>query len=144
MIRRVVRRGQERVVEIRRLGGTESRHDRGLISGSIRKSSGAESRWNVRGLGSKGERLYIFVLYEMPDVATSVLGVYNVLQLLLIAAADPEEDGQSDDGDATDTSHHTTNDRTDDGGRVGPSSKADLIVLGTVGVPNLDDAESDQ
>lgn len=62
---------------------------------------------------------------------------------MLVAAADPEKDGQRDDGDATDASHDTTNDGTDDGRRAGAFGKSNLIILGTVGVPNLDDAKSD-
>ena len=94
------------------------------------------------GLGGKGERLHIFVLHETPDVSTSVFGVYNILQLLLIPAADPEKDGQRDEGNATDASHDTTDDGSDNGRRVGAFGKADLVILVTVGVPNLDDTKS--
>lgn len=54
------------------------------------KSSGARLR-DVRGL-DEGERLDIFVFYKPPNVAAPVFGVNHVLQLALIAAADPEED----------------------------------------------------
>jgi len=94
---------------------------------------------DVRGLGGEGEGLYVFVLYETPDIAASVFGVYDILQILLIAAADPEEDGQRDDGDATDTSHDTTDDGADDGRWVGDFSEANLIILGAIGIANLDD-----
>ena len=74
-IRLVIRRGQETVVDIRRLG--KFANDWRLGSGSIRESGGA-GRWNVRGLNCEGERLDIFVFYETPNVATSVFSVQNV------------------------------------------------------------------
>lgn len=137
----VVRRGQERVVDVRRLGNAlnESLWDRGLRSGGVRKSGGADGR-NVRGLGVKGEWLDIFVLHKTSDVSAPVFGVYNVLQLLLIAAADPEEDSQRDYSDTSYAPYDTTDDGTDDGRRGGASGKADLIRLGTVGISDLDDA----
>ena len=110
-----------------------------LRGGSIRESGGT-CRRNVRGL-SEGERLDIFIFYETPNVATSVFGVQDVLYLLLISTADPEEDGQGDEGNTTNTTHDATHDGTDDGRRVGTSSKADIIRLGTAVFPNLNDAE---
>jgi len=109
-------------------------------SRSIRKG-GWTGRWVVGWLGGEREGLYIFILNETPDVAASVLGVDHILQLLLISAADPEEDGQRDDGDTTDTTNNTTNDGTDDGGWCRASSKANLVVLGPIRIPNLDDAK---
>jgi len=113
-----------------------------LRRGSIRESGGT-SRRDIRGLG-EGEGLDIFIFYETPDVATSVFGVQDVLYLLLIATADPEEDGQRDEGNTADTSHDTADDGTDDGRRVGASSKADIVRLGTAGSPNLNDTENDR
>ena len=109
---------------------------------SIRESGGAGRR-NVRGLNGEGERLDVFILYETPDVATPVLGVQNVLYLLLIVTADPEEDGQRNEGNTTYTSHDTTDDGTDDGRWVVAFSKAHLIRPGTIGVPNLNDTGND-
>jgi hypothetical protein len=59
---------------------------------------------------------------------------------LLIAAADPEKDGERDDGDTGYTSNDATDDGTDDGRRDRAPSKTDLIVLSTVGVCDLNDA----
>jgi len=59
---------------------------------------------------------------------------------LLIAAADPQEDGQRYEGDTTDTYSGGTKNRTDDGWRDSASSKTDLIILSTVGVSDLNDA----
>lgn len=91
------------------------RHGCGTGSRSVRKS-GWTGRWDVGGLGSEREGLYIFILNETTDVAASVFGVEHVLQLFLISAANPEEDGQRDDGDTTDTTNDTTNDGANDGG----------------------------
>ena len=60
----------------------------------------------------------------------------------MTAAADTEKDGQRDDGNAGDASYDTTDDGTDNG-RTAPSGKANLIALGTVGVPNLESAKND-
>jgi len=114
-----------------------------LRRGSIRESGGTGRR-NVRGLNGEGERLDIFIFYETPNVTTSVFGVQDILDLLLIATSDPEEDSERDEGNATDTSHDATNDGADDGRRVGASSKADIIRLGTAGSPNLNDTENDR
>jgi len=134
-IRLVVRRGQERVVDVGRMGNIAN--DWRLRRGSIRESGGTGRR-NVRGLSGKGERLDVFIFYEPSNVATSVFRVQDVLYLLLIATADPEEDGQRNEGNTTNASHDTTDDGTDDGRRVGASSKANIIRLGTVS-PNLND-----
>lgn len=109
---------------------------------SIRKSS-RTGRWDVDGLGGEREGLYVFILNETSDVAACVLGVEHILQLFLISAANPEEDGQRDDGDTTDTTNDTANDGADDGGWACASSKANLVVLRPIRVPNLDDAKID-
>ena len=140
-IRLVIGRGQERVVDIGRMGNVAD--DWRLGRGGIRESGGTGRR-NVRGLSGKGERLDIFIFYETPNVATSVFGIQDVLYLLLIATADPEEDSQRDEGDTTDTSHDTTDDGTDDGRRVVASSKADIIRLGTVVSPDLNNTDNDR
>lgn len=114
-----------------------------LRRGRIRESGGT-GRGNVCGLRGEGERLDIFIFYETPNVATSVFGVQDVLYLLLIATADPEEDSQRDEGNTTDASHDTTDDGTDDGRWVGASSKTDIIRLGTAGSPNLNDTKNDR
>ena len=59
--------------------------------------------------------LRIFVLYEIPDVATLVSGALDILQLFLIPAADQEKDGQRYNDDACDASHDTTDDGSDNG-----------------------------
>ena len=87
--------------------------------------------------------MHIFVLDEMPDIPTPVFRLQNTLHLSPSAATDPEKDGQRDDGDATDASHDTTDDRTDNGRRVGTSSKTYLVALGTVWVPNLEGSKDD-
>lgn len=62
---------------------------------------------------------------------------------MLIAAADPEEDGERDESDTTNTSDDTTDDGTNDGRRDGTFSKTDLIILSAVGVSDLNDAGDD-
>lgn len=62
---------------------------------------------------------------------------------MLIAAADPEEDGKRDESDTTNASNDTADDGTDDGRRDGAFSKTDLITLRTVGVSDLNDARDD-
>ena len=94
-------------------------------------------------MGDEGERLDILVFDKAPNVSTSVFGVYNVLQLVLIAAADPEEDGQRDEGNTAHAPYDTADNRADDGWRIGTSSKANLIIVGTIGVCNLNDARYD-
>jgi len=113
-------------------------HDWGLRRGSIREGGGAGRR-NVRWLNGEGERLDILIFYETSNVATSVFGVNDVLYFSLVVAADPKEDGQRDEGNTTDTSNDTANDGTNDGRRVGASSEADLIRLGSIGISNLND-----
>jgi len=90
-------------------------------------------------LGVEGEKSDIFVFHETPHIARSVFGVQKILHLLVTAALDPEEDGESDDGDTADTPNDTADDRTNDGLWVGASSKADQIIPRTAGVTDLDD-----
>lgn len=141
-IRLLISWGQERVIDIGRLGNFANINGtwrgRRLRSRSIGKSSGTGRGVDNR-LG-EGEGLDLFVLDKTPNITASVFGVQDILQLLLITTADPEEDGQSNDGDGTDASHHTTDNGTDDRGRDGPFSKADLIVRGIIGVPDLDNS----
>ena len=87
---------------------------RRLRSRSIGKSGGTGCG-NIRHrLGGEGEGLNSFVLDKTPDVTGAVFRVQNILQLLLITTADPEEHGERDDGDTTDTPHDAADDGADD------------------------------
>ena len=128
------------VVGIRWLGNAfdESWCVWGLGTGRI----GGAGLWDVCG----NEGLNVFVLFKTArKVATPVSGVrfYFSLRLLSAAAAHPEENAQRDNEETSDTSHDTTDDGSDDRRRAGAFSKANLIILGTAGIPGLDDTRND-
>lgn len=115
-IRLVIGWGQEGFVDVGRLGIliNEPGRSRGLRCGSIGKTGGTGWGSVCLGLGGEREGLNEFVLDETADVATSVFGVQNILQFLLVATADPEEECERDEGDTTDTSHDATDDWAND------------------------------
>jgi len=65
-------------------------------------------------LGGEGEGFHIFIFHETPDIAASVFGVQDIFNFVPITAADPEEHGESDDGDTSDTAHDTAHDGAND------------------------------
>ena len=91
-------------------------------------------------MGGEGEGPDGFGLNETSDIAASVFRIKDILQPLLIAAEDSEKYGQRNYCDTADTTHYATDDRTNDRRRVCSFSKANLIVLGAIGVPDLDNS----
>lgn len=100
---------------------------------------GGADRGSLRGLNGEGERFGILIFCKTPEISALVLRIQNIPYLLLIATADPEKDGKSDEGNATETSHDTTDDGADDGRRVCAPSKPDIISLIIIVVPDSND-----